>query len=859
MTTVGIVCARKMNRRAEDTDPQRRLSEASEPDATFGMVNPVGTRRRGSSTKTRPTLIGDAMMDNPMSQGAMSRRSSNVKTRPMLIDRTSATLAMQVQFDSINIDTTDLTIDRLDVIGEGAFGEVYGGTLRSEAGDLIVAVKLVKPSLVAAHGIKKMYPAFIKEVTLMKKACDASQNGVCRLYGAVAVDGTLGIVMKRYDHSLQDEINSELPGTIELDRTINIAWTIARAASFIHGLKPPMLLRDIKPDNILIDSDGEPVIADFGCAGQVGMGEMQSSGQSGLSVVSSNLIGTTRFMAPEQVGWRYERGMKESGMAKVKRHADVWAFACTLSSMLSGKSPWGEFKDTQVQGTLRGWGAERDDVVFQELTSLPTDVPPRLVEILKKCLVVPPEARPTFAKLAQMLTQNSLTRAPTSMEGVSLAEAKDLLEVAKHAPRWLLRNGTTELGFVVDQRDEDDAKRIHVLDTPRVPGAQRIKAAKLDTVLVEGTLYKVFAVKRTGSGDAMYTIEWLQHWQVPSPCDQSLLGWSAEYRDVAMALSSGAADDGEERLREASRREIVDPDLITLAHDHTTFNDIKTLIVVPLLEQEKKQKATHSLAYSSLLGDASDVSSADPDTRGGVFDGKGLHSRRASIFFSWSFTQLFGDFVDAFGAFLEETLEDEGSRMCVHAWISPLSLSQDPMELEKLQTEDWAERFEELVRTIGRDGLGTVLLWTPSDNPEPIKRMWCIWEMFIAKKTNSRLTVQAPKRVDLSTATPIVKSEDAKDRDGAALALVQRVLETQVLSGAGTELSYRGINTFVLDSFREAVQRRHWQQAHDPTSGAPYWHNVVTDETSWAFMGGDRSSEREAAVSIVTGAARASV
>ena len=446
------------------------------------------------------------------------------------------------------------------------------------------------------------------------------------------------------------------------------------------------------------------------------------------------------------------------------------------------------------------------------------------------------------------------------MEGVSQVEAADLLEVARHAPRWLLPSGSTELGFVVKQRDEDDAKRIHVLDTPRVSGAQRIKAAKLDSVLVEGIMYKVFAVERTGSGILKYTIEWLQYWQVPSPCDESLLGWSADYRDVATALRIGAPGDDELRLRKASRREVFDPDLIALAHDHITFNDIKELIVVPLLEQGQKQKATHSLAYCSLLGEASDISSAASATRGGVFDGKGSHSRRASIFFSWSFTQLFGDFVDAFGAFLEETLEDEGSRRRVHAWISPLSLSQDPVEIKKLQTEDWADRFEELVSTIGRDGLGTVLLWTPSDNPEPITRMWCIWEMFITKKTNSRLTVQAPKGVDLNTATPRVKSEDAKDRDGAALALVQRVLETQVLRGAGPELSYRGINTFVLESFGEAVQRRHWQQG-ELMSGTPYWYNAVTGETSWVFMGGDRSSEEEVSIvtSTSTGGARAIV
>ena len=294
----------------------------------------------------------------------MSKRSSVVKTRPMLIDRMSATPAMLEQFDAVNIELEDIDINMEDVIGEGAFGKVYGAKLRRGGIDHIAAVKMVKPSLVAAHGIEAMYPAFIKEVTLMKKACDASQIGVCRLFGAVAANETLGIVMKRYSHSLQDEINAS-PGKIEIDRVINIAWTIARAASFIHKIEPPMLLRDIKPDNILIDRDGEAVIADFGCAGQVGMGEMQSSGQSGLSVVSSNLVGTTRYMAPEQVGWRYEPGMKEKGMAKVKRHAgtcllSAYFIRCRsppthLTLLLS--SPPRIFRHSQTCGRLRAHSA----------------------------------------------------------------------------------------------------------------------------------------------------------------------------------------------------------------------------------------------------------------------------------------------------------------------------------------------------------------------------------------------------------------------------------------------------------------------------------------------------------------------
>ena len=279
-------------------------------------------KKKAADSRAREPVVEGMMMASITATNPMPR-SSPTKTRLILIDRTSATAAMLEEFDSVNIDPDDIAIDMEDFIGEGAFGKVFGAKLRRGGIDHSAAVKIVKPSLAAAHGISAMYPAFIKEVTLMKKACDASQNGVCRLFGAVAVNDSLGIVMKRYHHSLQDEITQALPGTIEIDRIINIAWTIARAASFIHKIEPPMLLRDIKPDNILIDSDGEAVIADFGCAGQVGMGAMQSSGQSGLSVVSSHLVGTTRYMAPEQVGWRYESGMEEIGMAKVKRHAGM--------------------------------------------------------------------------------------------------------------------------------------------------------------------------------------------------------------------------------------------------------------------------------------------------------------------------------------------------------------------------------------------------------------------------------------------------------------------------------------------------------------------------------------------------------
>ena len=526
------------------------------------------------------------------------------------------------------------------------------------------------------------------------------------------------------------------------------------------------------------------------------------------SITSDTVQLPYRWMAPEAI---QKRSFSE--------RTDIWSFGVTAWELLThGDMPslTGGLTDTDSVFTAR--------VVSGERLPKPQAASAGLWACIEKCWLEAASERPTFSALETDILELSQGKR-TTKEGVSYEEARELLEVVREAPRWFWPASAdqkpmlgTSLGFEFVTKDgEDDnesIRRIQVTTTPTHEGTYPIVAAVADSVIFKGTLFKVVKVSiDTSIDEPRYTLEWLQHWQVPSPCDPLMLGWPADYRDVAEALAAGLAGHDEEKLRTEGQQKDVDGSDLQLARDYITFNDVKNLVVVPQLESGRIEKAKHSLAYAKFLGPASSTCSADQairiDTDVDV-NGEGLRSRRASIFFSWSFTQLFRDFVDAFCAFLAEDprLEDDGTRRRVYAWISPLSLSQDPVEMKKLQTEDWADRFEELVRTIGRDGFGTVLLWTPSDNPEPMTRMWCIWEMFITKKTNSRLTVQAPRGIDLSTATPSVKSEDAQDNGGAAAKLVRRVLETQVLSGAGTELSYRGINTFVLNAFKEAVERR---------------------------------------------------
>jgi len=111
-------------------------------------------------------------------------------------------------------------------------------------------------------------------------------------------------------------------GPLPLTKTLSISRQICQALAYAHSRG--IVHRDIKPQNILIDSNGFAKIADFGIA------QLSSPESVGTALTQQgSAIGTFDYMAPEQ----------KIDASRVDKRADLYAFGVVLYQMLTGQLP----------------------------------------------------------------------------------------------------------------------------------------------------------------------------------------------------------------------------------------------------------------------------------------------------------------------------------------------------------------------------------------------------------------------------------------------------------------------------------------------------------------------------------------
>jgi serine/threonine protein kinase len=197
----------------------------------------------------------------------------------------------------------------IEELGKGGMGKVYrvfDNKIEAE-----VALKLVRPDIAAD---KKTVERFKNE---MKLARDITHKNVCRMYDLNEEHGTHFITMEYVSGGdLKRFIRRS--GQLSIGATLKIAKQLCEGLSEAHRLG--VVHRDLKPNNIMIDDDGNARIMDFGIARS-----LSTKGITGAGV----MIGTPEYMSPEQVEGK-----------EVDQRSDIYSLGIILYEMVAGRVPF---------------------------------------------------------------------------------------------------------------------------------------------------------------------------------------------------------------------------------------------------------------------------------------------------------------------------------------------------------------------------------------------------------------------------------------------------------------------------------------------------------------------------------------
>jgi serine/threonine protein kinase len=285
----------------------------------------------------------------------------------------------------------------IEKLGEGGMGVVYRALDMKL--DREVAIKFLPPHLSADTEATKR---FIHEA---KAASAIDHSHIGTIYEIDETeDGITFIVMALYDgETLRERMDR---GGMSVEKSLEIASQIASGLSKAH--QKDIVHRDVKPSNIIITSDGEAKLIDFGLA--------KLAGRTKLTKDASTL-GTAAYMSPEQA-----RG------EEVDHRSDIFSLGVILYEMLAGEPP---FKGEHEAALLY-------EIVHEEpkpASSIRPGLPEGAKKILSKCLAKDPTERYQTSRQLKDDLLNLEQGMRQKSSGIRTEESKTI--AAKSTKHWL--------------------------------------------------------------------------------------------------------------------------------------------------------------------------------------------------------------------------------------------------------------------------------------------------------------------------------------------------------------------------------------------------------------------------------------
>jgi serine/threonine protein kinase len=252
------------------------------------------------------------------------------------------------------------------LLGRGGMGVVYYA--RHTGDGRAVALKVLRDELAADE-------AFRRRLDHEARAAAAVDHpNLAPVLEAGEDDGRLYLAVRYVDgQSLAERLLTG--GPLPVDALVRLGSDICAGLDALHGRG--IVHRDVKPGNILLDTDGTAVLGDFGLAKHRAWTILTGTGQ---------VLGTVGYMAPELI-----RGEPATPLS------DLYALGCVLYQCLAGTLPFAG------RGVLRTGMAHLQEAPGDPAAGRP-DVPPALSWTVRQVLAKDPRERPpSAAALRRML------------------------------------------------------------------------------------------------------------------------------------------------------------------------------------------------------------------------------------------------------------------------------------------------------------------------------------------------------------------------------------------------------------------------------------------------------------------------
>ncbi|XP_063359566.1 serine/threonine-protein kinase fused isoform X2 [Cydia amplana] len=209
--------------------------------------------------------------------------------------------------------------DIISFVGEGSFGRVFKA--KNKESDVVVALKVIRKKGRSSKDLKNL-----------RQECDIQRTlehpNIIRMIDSFDTESELVVVTEYAEKELHSILAKE--GCLNEEQVKKITWDLVSALYYLHSHR--VLHRDLKPQNVLLDSSGCAKLCDFGLARIM----------TNSTHILTSIKGTPLYMAPELIDEK-----------PYDHQADLWSLGCIVYELMAGQPPFYTMSILQLVRMIR--------------------------------------------------------------------------------------------------------------------------------------------------------------------------------------------------------------------------------------------------------------------------------------------------------------------------------------------------------------------------------------------------------------------------------------------------------------------------------------------------------------------------